>query len=30
MALPTGLEVEVVGCLWFVQSLFVGRESFGV
>ena len=28
--LGTGLEVVVVGCLWFVQCLFAGRESFGI
>ena len=27
-ALATGLEVVVIGCLWFVQCLFAGRESF--
>ncbi len=29
-ALATGLEVVVVGCLWFVQYLFAGRESCGI
>ena len=29
-ALATGLEVVIVGCLWFVQYLFAGHESFGI
>ncbi len=30
LARATGLEVVVVGCLWFVQCLFASRESLGI
>ena len=30
LALATGLEVVVVVCLWFIQCLFAGRESYGI
>ncbi len=30
LASATGLEVVVVGGLWFVQGLVAGRELFGI